>query len=306
MQGPAIVDTHSLAAAQRTDHVIFGTHRLAGVVRHVLFGTHVLSSADEPAKDVSAIGVYLSGGTSNTDPNSSLGGQISSEQFQFQSFIQKTTLPGVTIKRVGNSGLGTGVLQYQRWGDGYVFKWIPRGADSAFGRIVNGSGEFGVLTAGGIGNGHIVLDIDFSLLSGSGLEQSEVEVTSVVSNLFSDLKAAKASVGMVSYRCLFIKNERTSGTLSGLTLSTFKDGNTGSEILVGVDPAGVGNGVSTGVATTPADEETDPGMMFKETIDLPDITPGDCLAVWFRRNIPIGWYKNLSPDVHLLLLNGGF
>jgi len=305
MYGQLLAGWHSLVAANRTAVTLSASHSLAAVTRQMLVGSHRLSAIDQPQKDVSALGVYLSGGTTNTDKNASIGGQISTEPFAFQSFIQKTTLPGVSVLRIGNSGLGTGVLRYEQTGDDYVFKWVPRGSAETFGRIVTGDGKYGILTAHGIGTGYAVVDVTFASLS-AGVVEAEIEVSNVVPNLFADSTVAQAETGYYAHRCVYIKNEHETNTLSNLQLIAFKSGNTGSVVEVAADGAGAGNGITTAVATTPPDETGPMALTFTDTATLPSLTPGQVTAVWVRRYIYSGWYKDLNPDVHLFLLTGGF
>lgn len=305
MFGQLLVGRHDLAAINVTRTALGASHSLSAVARHQLVGRHKLAATDQPAPDTASLLYHLSGGTGNSDPDASLGGQISTTEFQFQTFVQSATIPGVNIVRVGNSGLGVGVLRYEERGTDYVFRWIPYGSDPTSGRTIAGSGEYGVLSANGVGTGYIVVDVDYPNLS-AGVVETEIEIRNVIPNIFSDLGASQATGGYTSHRCLYVKNEHLSKTLTGLKIETFKDANTGSVVEVAADPAGAGDGISTGVATTPVDETTPPGFAFSNSVTLANIPPGQTAAFWLRRTIPAGWYKELNPDVHLLLVTGRF
>lgn len=300
-----LVGRHDLSAVDVTRVALGASHGLSSVARHQLVGQHGLRAISQPAAGVAAMLFYLSGGASNSNPDMSLGGPISSTELSFQTYNQSASIPGVSIVRVGNSGLGVGTLRYEVFGDDYVFRWIPKGADEDSGLIISGDGTYGVLSANGIGTGFIVLDIDYSSLS-PNTEEAKIDIQNVLPNIFSNVTSANASSGYISHRCLYIKNEHLSKTISGLEISTFKDGNTGSVVEIAADPIGAGDGVSTGVATTPAEETTHPGFSFSSNAQLVDIPPGQTAAFWLRRTIASGWYKDLNPDVHLLLVTGGF
>ncbi len=62
-----------------------------------------------------------------------------------------------------------------------------------------------------------------------------------------------------------------------------------------MDPAGVGDGVNSGVATTIADEgEAPAGVTFSHPTDyesglvIGDLGPGQCQAIWIRRTVNAG------------------
>jgi hypothetical protein len=64
----------------------------------------------------------------------------------------------------------------------------------------------------------------------------------------------------------------------------------GVNIAIGLDPAGVGNGSTTGVATTVANENTAPaGVTFSTPtskgtgLAITDLAPGTGRAIWLRR-----------------------
>lgn len=304
MYGQLLAGRHALPAGNPTLAGFGGSSKLSAVATHLLIGNSHLESIS-PQADVSALGFYLSGGTSNPDPNLSIGGQISTTAFQFQTFDQKTSLPGVTIEQIGNSSIGVGVLSYEETDDGYIFKWIPPGSGSTAGRLVTGSGKYGILTANGVGTGYCVVTIAWDGLS-AGLVETKVKVSNNIPNIFSSVDATQAESGYTSHRCVYVKNQHPDQTLTNLKLSSFREGNTGSVVEVAADTAGAGNGISTGIATTPASETADPALNFSSEATLPDLLPGQTSAFWMRRTIYQGWYKELNPDVHLLLLTGGF
>lgn len=304
MYGQLLSGHHALAKANGALTVLGASHRLTAVAKHLLVGHHHLDAVDQARRDVSAMGLFLSGGTSNTDPNAALGDRISSTRMSFQSFVEPAgSVPGVTIKRIGNSSIGTGELQYERVGTDFLLRWVPSGSSATGGRLITGSGEFGILSADGVGTGFVVVGIDWDNVP-TGVGQNEVIVQNILGNLFSEVTPAQAETGIVSYRCVYLKNLHLSVSMTNLKIATLKSGNTGSVVELGVDPAGVGDGITTGVATTPADETTDPGMSFGTEKALPTLAAGETVAIWMKRTIYEGWYKELVPDVHLMLLTG--
>ena len=109
---------------------------------------------------------------------------------------------------------------------------------------------------------------------------------------FDDVTKQESFSGMVDYRCCYIKNVHPSETAYGISLII--DSNTvgGDDISLGKDPAGVGNGSTTGVATTIVNESTAPaGVAFSQpAADIPlfigSLAPGETAAFWEKRNVP--------------------
>lgn len=304
MYANLLVGRHDLTGATRVVNSVGATNGLQSIAINFFGFSHRLDAV--ASRDFSSLRWYLSGGTNNTDPNLSIGGRISNQPVDFQSFTASSSLPGVTIVYGGNNAIGFAHLSYEKRGGAYLFRWVPEGSDTGFGTFVEGSGKVSLLTGDGSGTGFLVIDVDFNALASAGAASS-VLVQNVPHNLFSDLTPEQAQTGYTSYRCLYLKNEHPTLTVSGINVEFLKSGNTGSITRAMADTAGAGDGVSTGVATTPASETSHPGGSFSDgssPIQLPDLSPGQCAAVWLQREIYAGWYKELSPDVHLWIVSG--
>ncbi len=124
--------------------------------------------------------------------------------------------------------------------------------------------------------------------------------------MFSNLTPAQAETGYTSHRCIYVKNEHTVRSFVNIVINTHRDTDTGSIITVAADTAGAGDGLTSGIATTPTSETADPALNFANSATLPNLAPGECAALWFRREIYSGWFKEVNPDVHLFLFEGAF
>lgn len=133
--------------------------------------------------------------------------------------------------------------------------------------------------------------------SSLGGVMSSVGVTpSTLENLFDNVTPAEATAGDNEYRCIYVYNSNTTDTLNAVKV--WIDPNTpatGSNIQIGLDPAGIGNGSSTGVAATIANESTAPaGVTFSDVnaegaaLDVGNLGPLQGIAVWFKRIITAG------------------
>lgn len=145
---------------------------------------------------------------------------------------------------------------------------------------------------------------------------STTEVPTSINDLFDAVTGQEASDGSIEYRCIYLKNTNGSSTLSDIAL--WIQANTTSAYTtldIGLDPAGIGDGSSTGVATqaSPTDEVTAPsGVTFNHSpapIDLSsglaigNLDAGEVQAIWLRRTVTAG-APALSSDDATLRIEG--
>lgn len=122
---------------------------------------------------------------------------------------------------------------------------------------------------------------------------SVIEITSrLLHNVYPEFTKEDTETGITKYRCLYMRNMHPKIPLKNPILYIpVNTTSNATEIWAGIDPAGVGDGISTGVATTIINENTAPSGVFftqatnrKEGIPLRVNLPpnGQCVAVWFR------------------------
>lgn len=127
-----------------------------------------------------------------------------------------------------------------------------------------------------------------------GGKMSSVEIANaVLQNLFDNVSSAERATGTVEYRCFYFVNTHITESLDNAVVwIEAQTPSSDTSISIGLDPAGVGDGDTTGEATTIADE-TDPpsGVSFSEPatsgagLSVGDLDPGDAIAVWVRRTV---------------------
>lgn len=143
--------------------------------------------------------------------------------------------------------------------------------------------------SGGAGNS----DPDSAL---GGIISATAVVDDTLNNLFDDVTGAEHIAGDTNYRCIYVKNDSAS---IAYNVKVYIDTNTPAtddEITIGKDLAGAGDGSSTGVADTIANEETapDPAVTFStadgyaNAIDLGNMAAGQVYAVWIKRVVSAG------------------
>lgn len=137
--------------------------------------------------------------------------------------------------------------------------------------------------SGGASNSNVNLSI-------GGVMSSTAWAGGVLHDLFDVITGDENAASTVDYRCVYVRNGHGSLTWSSVKawLSAVTAG--GADIAIGLDPAGVGNGSTTGVAATPANETTAPaGVTFsapttKGTGLAPASVPSaNAFALWIRR-----------------------
>lgn len=101
-------------------------------------------------------------------------------------------------------------------------------------------------------------------------------------------------IGETSYRCLYLKNTNVTDTAADVRIWLKQDTPGGDYLQFGLDPAGKGNGSTTGVATTIADEYGVPaGVTFAAPttwatgLQVGSLLPGQVQALWIKRVVPV-------------------
>jgi len=125
-----------------------------------------------------------------------------------------------------------------------------------------------------------------------GVRSTTEVVDNTVENLFDNITGSESSAGDVEYRCYYFKNAHGTITWEDVVAWLESQISGGASVQIGLDPAGVGNGTSTGVATTIANESTAPtGVTFSTPTDKPsglsvgDVGPGEMFAIWVKRTV---------------------
>ena len=135
-----------------------------------------------------------------------------------------------------------------------------------------------------------------------GVVNTTAQVAETFHGLFNIVSSTERSLGKVKYRCIYMKN---TSLLTAMNPKIYIPSNTpssGTELYFAFDPHGVGNGTSSGVADTIADESSQPyplsplpfsnGNEVSKGVALgADIPPGKMVAIWLRLIISAGTEK---------------
>ena len=134
---------------------------------------------------------------------------------------------------------------------------------------------------------------DPDLALGGKVSTTEVVVSPSLNSIFDDVTADQALAGIVEYRCIYVFNGNLTDNLtSGKVWISANTPSAGTEIAIGLDPAGVGDGDTTGEAATIVDEETAPaGVTFSSpstegaSLAIAAMAAQEGFALWIRRTV---------------------
>jgi hypothetical protein len=160
------------------------------------------------------------------------------------------------------------------------------------------------------------IDIEFRLSGGQsnfvpddslGGQISNDQISySIIENLFDNVSSGEASSGDTEYRCYYIINTSDTDSADFAVYIGVETPSADTQIDIGLDPAGVGDGISTGVATTIANESTAPaGVTFSHPTDVGSalsigtLGPGDAQAIWVKRVVSSSAASSPRDDVSI-------
>jgi hypothetical protein len=145
-------------------------------------------------------------------------------------------------------------------------------------------------------------DIQFRLSGGSGNSDPNASLGGVMSStawaggtlhdLFDAVSGDENAASDVEYRCIYVRNNHGSLTWGPNIFAWFSAVTAGgADLAIGLATQGVGNGSTTGVASTIANENTapSPSVTFVSPttkaagLAIPNLIAGNAHAIWIRR-----------------------
>ena len=242
-----------------------------------------------------------SGGAGNSDPLASLGGVISATRKGSQSVGTPSNIGGVTPLYAALNPEGAGTLSY--FNATNTLTWTPFSASAGAPVDVSSDGTYAIL--GSVG--YIVVSVVSASLPGSD-QTDALTVANITEALFDNVSGADATSGKISYRCEYVFNVNGSDTINNVRVYIGQQPTGADSLDVGLDPAGIGNGTTTGVATTIPNETTAPGgVIFTQPSDVAgaiaigNLPPNSGQAVWVRRTVPSNVSVPTPNDVSQLV-----
>jgi len=215
------------------------------------------------------------------------GGVIHADEVLSQTGTGIVNITGVTFYDGYGNPAGNGTLTYTA--AAHSLKWAPSGGTAGEEVVVTGDGRYQLYDA--VGDKSVVLNcVDLSM---PATDQTDTVTIAVIEpNAFRDILALESYNGITLYACLYLKNSWT-GTLNQVKVWIDPDTTGDASMMAGLDPAGNGDGSTTGIATIIASETTAPtGVTFgtpssKATaLNIGTLTTGQCRACWFKFTLP--------------------
>jgi len=151
----------------------------------------------------------------------------------------------------------------------------------------------------------VTIDIVTALLPQTGVRFQVTDITSSnkKNELFDSVKRYESHFGDTEYRCFFVTNTHLTETMWDIKIFINSQPVSKVDTLqMGLDPASVGDGFTTGIAVTVADENTAPaGVTFTtpsrlNPLVIGDLAPLKCKAVWVKRIVPAGVEVDVWDD----------
>lgn len=144
---------------------------------------------------------------------------------------------------------------------------------------------------------------------GSTINPSEI-VEDGLHNVFPMGTAFELENGVRDWQGLYIINIHPNVTARGLVMFSEGTSNSSTSMRFGLDPAGVGDGTTFGVAQT-IDNKSDPpdNIVWKsgksrtdpEALVLPELPGNKCFLVWFERYIPPGTRSAEDDNIKIII-----
>lgn len=239
----------------------------------------------------------LSGGVANAVPKASLGGSMSGQRISCKSVTGLRTITGVTLVDAPGCANGLSTLLFSSASQSFV--WIPPHGLAGMPTPVTGSGRLAVPGS----SGWLFLTVDLAALPDT--DQSDtIRVSPIQNAVFDDISRTDSLDGATAYRCCYLYNAHDTDPFDSVSLYINGQPNGPDDLLVGLDPAGIGNGSSTGVAALIPSESTppDPAVIFSQlnsietALNLGPLEAGQARAVWLQRVVPGQILTSLSVD----------
>jgi len=232
----------------------------------------------------------LSGGSSQSDPNLSLGGAMSSVEVEQQAINYVSGgVTGITINRAWGFDEGrTYNLEYSNSNIILTDDLLNTASLSTSG----GAGDY-ILN---LPNSNTGIQLYFSNPS---TMSKDFTVTNAGTNLFTDATPQESTSGFTEYRCIYLQNDGDLTTYIDLSLPLF---GVLESFSVGFDSGGV-----DATAVTISDEFTAPsGVAFSApTSGSPlevTLLIGEKIAVWIKRQLdPNNLYSKYPSEFQILV-----
>lgn len=210
-------------------------------------------------------------------------------------------IAGVTLLNGFNHGTLTGTLRYTNATD--ELDYIETG--DAYGAVVGVStnGRYAIFSNNA--SAYVAVDVVSASLPGTDTNDT-ITLAVTVNDIWDDITSSESWTGDTEYRCLYVANVHTASPFTLIKVWIGSDASGADSLAIGLDPAGVGNGL-TGSAAAIANESTAPaGVTFSAPMDegsalnMGQVNFGQYYPFWIRRTVPATTLTAAPADVSTL------
>jgi len=180
--------------------------------------------------------------------------------------------------------------------------WAPK--DERKAEYLDSNGRY-LLQDNDLTTGWMIADIELNPLHPTDLSPNtyfllSYKVETISPNeMWDNISRYESKTGDTEYRCFYVYNAHPSEYIYDLRLYLKDQPASGADVLqMGLDPSGIGDGVSEGVASQVLNESMAPGDVIFNTpseatpLSIGTLSPGQAQAFWLKRIVP----ANLATD----------
>lgn len=253
-----------------------------------------------PSINLAYLEIRLSGGASNADPNASLGGVMSSTRVLSQSATLPSNITGVVIDDAAGNAEGAGTLAFTAATS--ELTWTPNGGTAGAAVAVTEDGKYTIKGSAG----YLLISVTVASLPGTDQTDS-ITIANLANKTFDDISKAESYYGDTEYRAFYLVNTHPTGTFIDVLQWIGAQPNGADSLEIALDTAGVGDGSTTGVAESIADEGTSPvNPVFSaptgtgDALSMGDLGPAQAHAFWQKRVCPAAVVTQTLADLSSL------
>ena len=247
---------------------------------------------------------YLSGGVSNTDPNLSLGGVVSTTPVIGNIVTyDSSTVSGVTLKDSIGASVVTRYLHFELATLSLAVMETVSGVPVVADYVdISVNGDYTITSPEG--NTSVNITVVSSSLPAGDVVAAAITSTPISQNLYQNVLALESKTGSVKYRHLYLKNESASiRTINlfilknylSLNVLRFGHYNDGIPLQVPVDPL-LDDELSKPIVTT----FNNPNSSAEGQVVI--MNPGDYVGVYFERTVLANSAIQVTADIAGLMV----
>jgi len=250
------------------------------------------------ANNLAYLELRMSGGASNSDPGSSLGGVMSSTRLKSKTVTGIANVTGVTVDDAPGSADGNGTLTYNNTAK--TLTWAPNGGSVGAAVTLAEDGRYTIPGSAGA----LLITVDYSELAASN-QADTLAVSQIANALFDDISKTESFGGDVEYRCFYAYNAHPSDPFVGCKIYIGTNTTGADSLSLGLDAAGVATTIGN-EGTVPTNINFSTPTALGSAISIGALTHGQAQAVWIRRTVPEQTDVSTPNDLSTLILNVGY